>query len=1305
LYLYDKQTNTILVNLQYIDPVKGKVLGEAEQEINYKTAYDPAYYNRGVAEDVNLGRYWSNQHVGQVWWDLDKVRYTEYEQDSLTYRSANWGRVFEGSNIVVAEWVESDVLPSQYVANDGDGEPVYQDDSHYTEISIVDSVTNIIVSKYYYWVINKESVDPLLKTRKLPVANIAEIISNPKTQGIPYAAVVKNNAIILYNIGSYLSSNNTVLHIGYDTKINTNIIHSEYELVQKNNPDDLIPPKIVNKFIDSLSGFDKDGRVVPDPKLSTADKYGVGFRPRQSMFQNRLEAVKQLVNYVNSILIKHPIARQYDLTRLFTQEAQPNFKLGEYDEKITTDENLNYIDVSPLAVGYRVLIENDTRQDNLWTLYELDSNKKWNLVRVQSYKTQNYWTYEDWYATGFSADEQIEYSVDTLPDALKLPVAPGDEVLVKVATTDVGSGWNLLTVLDDGTFQVVGIQNGTIQLSESLAKFDENQVGFGNQGYEEDRYDENPNLELRYILESLEKDIFINTLNGEFNKLFFVMLNYLFTEQKYVDWVFKSSFISVVHNLRKLEQYPNFIEDNQSYYQDYINEVKPYRTKLREYLLKYNGEDTFGGDITDFDLPPYYDTDLKQFRSPDGTQTDDGNKLANRSEYSQWYANRNSQVEEIEIINGGKDYTTAPKVTIINSGSGGSGAEAVAEIDGDTGAVVKIIVTKAGSGYQRTPTVVINGNGTGAKAYVRIRNPYVRSFDQTIKFDRISYTTSVKEWKPNTQYQVGDIVANPMIDGNKTVWKSYIIKANITSASTFVEGDYTRYEASQFTNANDRIIGYYSPGINQIDRKLGQLIPGIEYPGVTLTGNDFNRFPGFSGTASVEMTLSSPVTVVTGDYVTQGSANITVNANASSSYTITGTLNNNNDFVEGSGNVLINGSYVSSYPTDVEYISGQSGTEYDTGLFDAVDYDDDGLPILSEKEVDTILRSNYTDTTLGTLPEDINVDGGAYYDVYSSHAPEELIPGIVFDTLDMKVFTQISGNSEVIGYRIFDNMIGDIDFTRIADSGSTDLAQDLGLSDDTIYVNDASVLTNPNPSLEIPGVIFIGTERITYYTRDTSANTLGQIRRGTNGTAIQTHLTGRSVVDASIVHDVPETDVTSSELSANVTYTSAGTVTYRLNLSGNITANVGDFITQATTSANATVIGSDIANSDSVLINYNSSQTFTANTSVSANVAVNGTYTTNVFVESTALEGTVDADGEVTLLKGTKIKTANSWYNLGTTTATDGTGLSGSTTKQALFLKEESARFIAFEYSPERLGTEDSINTLITEDGNEITGG
>ena len=196
--------------------------------------------------------------------------------------------------------------------------------SQYVEIVRVDPNTNIIGSRYYFWVTNKTSLTGNDPKRTLPIQSIANYISDPKSQAIAYAAIIKKDAIILYNVGNYLSAQNTILHLDYDLLKNTNVIHSEYELIQKSNPVSLVPEKISNKMIDSLAGLDTLGRVVPDPRLSLADRHGIAIRPRQSMFIDRLRAMSDLIEHVNSILITKPIARQYDLTTLGAEEDQPS---------------------------------------------------------------------------------------------------------------------------------------------------------------------------------------------------------------------------------------------------------------------------------------------------------------------------------------------------------------------------------------------------------------------------------------------------------------------------------------------------------------------------------------------------------------------------------------------------------------------------------------------------------------------------------------------------------------------------------------------------------------------------------------------------------------------------------------------------------------------------------------------------------------------------------------------------------------------------------------------------------------------
>jgi hypothetical protein len=155
LFVYSKKTNEIQTNLDFYDPAKGKILGIAEQELDYISTYDPAQYNsnnpqidtlypqtssdpRNAYQFVYVGTVsaWGEQQVGQLWWNLDAVRYIDYEQDSLTYRLNHWGEMFPGSSIDVYQWVESSTLPSAYT---GPGTPLHPDDSAYSTYGYVDS--------------------------------------------------------------------------------------------------------------------------------------------------------------------------------------------------------------------------------------------------------------------------------------------------------------------------------------------------------------------------------------------------------------------------------------------------------------------------------------------------------------------------------------------------------------------------------------------------------------------------------------------------------------------------------------------------------------------------------------------------------------------------------------------------------------------------------------------------------------------------------------------------------------------------------------------------------------------------------------------------------------------------------------------------------------------------------------------------------------------------------------------------------------------------------------------------------------
>jgi hypothetical protein len=269
-------------------------------------------------------------------------------------------------------------------------------------------------------------------------------------------------------------------------------------------------------------------------------------------------------------------------------------------------------------------------------------------------------------------------------------------------------------------------------------------------------------------------------------------------------------------------------------------------------------------------------------------------------------------------------------------------------------------------------------------------------------------------------------------------------------------------------------------------------------------------------------------------------------------------------------------------------------TGYDVGNFDINPYDNisfgpEGRPTYDPKILNAIYESSYLDIYLGTRPTDVNVDGGAYVDTYSSHAPEELVPGIVFDTLDMKVYTLIEFEANInaiLGYRIFSDMVSDTSYLRIAESATTTLSSALNITDDVINLVDASVLPTPNTDMGVPGVVFIGSERITYYTIDLDNNQIGQLRRGTKGTAApMIHNAGAAVIDASLEQLIPGTVEGNVTLTEDTTYTTTLTPTYNLRLDSNISANVGDIIAQTVSGSSVTVVGISDADTNIVLVN------------------------------------------------------------------------------------------------------------------------
>ena len=832
-YIYDKNTNQVKEYLDFIDPISGKLLGVVRENLDFITPLDPAVYNDAGKKN---GVAWTAAQVGKLWWNTSQVRYNNYNQQDTEYAAKTWATLFPGSSVDVYEWVESTVPPAEYA-----GEVKSEDE--YSSVTGIDQ-TRTISTRYYFWAKNTTSV---ANGKTLSANTVAEYIEYPLASGIPFVALMRKNLFAVYNVNSLLEDNkHSVLHIEYNQTLVDNNVFVEYDLVKDSDPNDFMSDQVWRKMKDSLCGVDSLGNQVPDYTLSPTDKYGVSFRPRQSMFKDRFAALETFLTQANRLLLQYPFSELRTFNLLVAKENEPLSGTGAWDFRVANLTELGYQNTFVDGVGYKYLVETDEDNNGLWTIYTVQADYSLRLTRVQSSNTANYWDYTNWYASGYSNLTKPARIVDTYSELLTL--SEKDGTVIKV-NTNSNNKWELYAYsTDSGSWSRIGLQDGTIQLSAALWDYSINNNGWDAEVFDIQYFDEEPTTELRNVLEALAFEI----LTGEFllfrNQLMIVAFDYILFEQGVVDWLYKTSLIDVDHKVRDLDQYPVYRKDNQDFVLDYITETKPYHVQLKEFLTRYEGLDTVAGNVYDFDCPSAYDATYSQFVSPvleDSVavlETDVSNRKTDDSvwtirPWSTWYDNRLVTLESVDVYNGGSGYTVPPVVTF--SGDADVQATGTAVIN-EAGQVASITINTYGSGYRATPIISFTGgNGTGAQAAAIVKHDTVRTVKTTVKYDRYEYDTVIVDWEANTVYNTDDLVRY-----NNKVYKAVNADGSTPSDATFDPAEYELVGADNLSGVN-RTAGYYLADVNKPGLDLALLINGLDYPQVQLKGPGFEYNTGF----------------------------------------------------------------------------------------------------------------------------------------------------------------------------------------------------------------------------------------------------------------------------------------------------------------------------------------------------------------------------------------------------------------------------------------------------------------------------
>ncbi|MEK9696983.1 MAG: hypothetical protein VW270_14575, partial [Candidatus Poseidoniales archaeon] len=92
----------------------------------------------------------------------------------------------------------------------------------------------------------------------------------------------------------------------------------------------------------------------------------------------------------------------------------------------------------------------------------------------------------------------------------------------------------------------------------------------------------------------------------------------------------------------------------------------------------------------------------------------------------------------------------------------------------------------------------------------------------------------------------------------------------------------------------------------------------------------------------------------------------------------------------------------------------------DGTLVEFIPYNEDGvLTPTDDRTLDTVVKGGLFGSALGYAPSDIITDGDDFISPDTSYAPEEAVPGQLFDTLDMKVYTSPQSGVPFITEKIY----------------------------------------------------------------------------------------------------------------------------------------------------------------------------------------------------------------------------------------------------------------------------------------------
>jgi hypothetical protein len=402
------------------------------------------------------------------------------------------------------------------------------------------------------------------------------------------------------------------------------------------------------------------------------------------MYTDRKLALRNYIDYANSVLIQYPITETRDTFHL--QQSCQATVIGAPTENITLDTTIGMAVDQPFKFTGTLFggLTNATYYITSITGNVITVTTKIGQPSVEItadgtttcnlWYPMNYVTEVDWWAKGYDSGTKAMFEKPTYTDLLTVgnrELYSGDEplfltlydgLIAKVKNNGRGKSETYVWKQTTGWVRI-GLERGTYQISEmiygdpveSKLKFGWENYGWSNVGWDRDTVVSiiTPANEIYRIVRWLTEQVYTNELQIENNRslmlMFAVIQSQSNQQNNFLPWLNKTSLVDVSQTLRNLLPYKRYQFDNEDLVSGYFNEVKPYHVYIKNYIYKYTVEENLGVKTRDFDLPAKFNPATGLFSTPRLVSVATGipgdylatDPIWTDPDYADWFNNRN----------------------------------------------------------------------------------------------------------------------------------------------------------------------------------------------------------------------------------------------------------------------------------------------------------------------------------------------------------------------------------------------------------------------------------------------------------------------------------------------------------------------------------------------------------------------------------------------------------------------------------------------------------------------------------------